>query len=122
MGRKQAEALMDSTCVITRNGAIVTDPATGVDAPSVTTIYSGKCRLRMPNAISRPEAAAGQAIDRQSPELSIPVTASGSASVIPDDIAVITSALDAVTVRARISGVHSQTHSTARRFPLEVQS
>lgn len=122
MGRKQAEALMESTCVIVRKGANTTDPATGVDSPTLTTIYSGKCRLRLPNPESRDEAAAGQALERQRPSLSIPVTASGSAAVRTDDIVTITSPLDPATVVVRIAGFHSQTHSTARRFPVEVIS
>lgn len=120
MGRKQAELLMESTCVITRKGVDTLD-SNGVVVPgTTTTVYSGKCRLRMPDARSNTVAAAGQSLAVQSPTLSIPVTASGSGNVRPDDVAVITSTLDPATVTARIAGMHSQTHSTARRFPVEV--
>lgn len=120
MGRKQAEALMESTCVIVRR-TFVTD-GEGVDQPTITTIYTGKCRLRMPDARQNDVAAAGQALGVQSPVLSIPVIAFGSASVAPDDIATVTSPLDPVELVVRIAGIHSQTHSTARRFPVEVTS
>jgi hypothetical protein len=114
---------MTSTCVIKRDtGATVTDPTTGIDVPVLSTIYSGSCRLRMPNPDARNETAAGQSIEVQHPILSLPVAASGSSSVRADDVATISSPLDPATVVARIAGVHSQTNSTARRFPVEVKS
>lgn len=119
MGRKQAEALMESAVVIKRAGA-PTEDANGVLTPTYTTIYSGKCRLRITEARSDDVAAAGQALAKQSPILSIPVTATGSDLVRIDDIATITSPLDPAVTVARIAGIHSQTHSTARRFPIEV--
>jgi hypothetical protein len=117
MGRKQAELLMESTCVIKRQTGTTPD-SNGVEVPTYSTIYTGKCRFRMPDARSNTIVAAGQSLTVQSPTLSIPVTASGSASVRTDDVAVIT--VDSSTVTARIAGIHSQTHSTARRFPVEV--
>lgn len=123
MGRKQAEALMESACVISRDtGATTIDPDTGVETPSLTMVYTGKCRLRMPSQTDRRIEAAGQALSRQAPELSIPIGALGSADVRTSDIATITTPLDSLIVIARISGLHSQTHSTARRFPVELVS
>lgn len=119
MGRKQAEALMDSTVTIVRPGT-PTEDANGVLTPTFTTVYSGKCRLRISDARPDEVAAAGQAVAKQNPVLSIPVTATGSADVRVDDMATITSPLDSAVVVARIAGTHSQTHSTARRFPVEV--
>lgn len=121
MGRKTAEALMESTCVIKRKSGTAED-GNGVVTDTFTTIYSGKCRLRMPDAHPNTVVAAGQSIEVQSPILSIPVTASGSGSVKSDDIATVSSPLDGNTVVCRIAGFHTQTHSTARRFPVEVQS
>lgn len=121
MGRRQAEALMESACVITRAGETTTDPVTGEDVPTSTTIYTGKCRLKFPNAQATQVEAAGQLLATQFPVLSLPVD--GSAGVLMDDVATVTSPLDPdVTVVARIAGLHSQTHATARRFPLEVLS
>ena len=119
MGRKQAEALMESAVVIKRAGA-PTEDANGVLTPTYTTIYSGKCRLRITEARSDDVAAAGQALAKQFPILSIPVNAAGSGDVRVDDVASVTSPLDPYPTTARIAGVHSQTHSTARRFPVEV--
>lgn len=123
MGRNMAESMMESTCVIKRAGT-PTEDGNGVLTPVLTTIYSGVCRLRMPDARPNGVAAAGQSVEIQSPILSIPVLATGAANVRPDDIATITSpaVLDTNTVTARIAGFHSQTHSTARRFPVEVQN
>lgn len=123
MGRKQAELLMESTVTITRKGgATTTDPETGVVSPSITTIYEGKCRLRMPDARPTGVAAAGQSVEKQSPVLSLPIAAEGSVDVRPDDVAVVYSALDGYSVTVRIAGLHTQTHSTARRFPVEVET
>lgn len=119
MGRKQAEASMESTCVITRATA-PTENSDGVLTPGTpTSIYSGVCRLRFTDARSNEVAAAGQAISKQDPSLSIPVAGTGAANVRPDDIATIT--VDTETVVARIAGMHTQTHATARRFPVEIQ-
>lgn len=122
MGRVQAEALMESTCVIIRNGAVTTNASTGVDTPATTSIYSGVCRLRFPDARASEVAAAGQPLVVQAPILSLPVTATGSSSVLPGDIATVTTPPDSSTIVVRIAGVHVQTHQTARRFPVEVTS
>lgn len=119
MGRKVIESLMDSTVVIKRQTG-TTPNGNGVLVPTFDIIYDGVGRLRMPDAQSNQVAAAGQALEIQSPVLSIPVTAVGSDLVLPDDIATITSPLDSFSVVARIAGVHTQTHSTARRFPVEI--
>lgn len=120
MGRRQAELLMESSCVITRQTGTAPD-GNGVEVPTFDTIYTGTCRLRMPDARPNTVAAAGQAIAVQSPVLSLPVTATGAGDVRTDDIATVTSPLDGNTVVCRIAGFHTQTHSTARRFPVEVQ-
>jgi len=119
MGRALAESMMESTVIIKRAG-VPSEDANGVLTPTYSTIYSGVCRLRVTEARSDEVAAAGQGLAKQNPTLSIPVSASGSADVRVDDIATVTTPLDSVTVIARIAGLHSQTHSTARRFPVEV--
>lgn len=123
MGRRQAEALMDSTCVITRPhvGEPTIDPETGQEStPAGVVVYTGKCRLRMSDARANGVALAGQQVAEQSPSLSLPVLADGSADVRTNDIAVVTSPLDPTSRTVRIAGMHSQTHATARRFPVEV--
>src|SRR5690606_6621097 len=42
--RVEAEALMLDTCTVTRKGAAVTDPATGIVTTPTTTVYTGKAK------------------------------------------------------------------------------
>lgn len=123
MGRRQAEALMDSECTITSVATAGVDPATGEYTTTTTTVYSGKCRLRWPTALANEVDGAGQIIAKQSPTLSIPIE--GTGDVLPDMIATITaSPLDESTVglKLRVKGVQFQTHATARRLQVEVES
>ena len=46
LGRVTAESLMESSCIITRKTGETVD-ASGANVSTFTTIYSGKCRLRM---------------------------------------------------------------------------
>lgn len=123
MGRKQAEALMDSTCVIVRAaGADTVDPSTGAIVPGTPSIiYSGKCRLRVMTARARGDVvAAGQQVAVEMPILSLPVV--GSEGVRANDVATVTTPLDAAIVVARVVAPNVQTHATARRFAVEVTS
>lgn len=125
MGRTQAEALMESTCVVTRTVPGV--PAVNADGSlnNVTaTIYAGVCRLRFPTVRPTQVVPEGQSIGKERGVLSLPVIGD-SADVRADDIAVVTVSpvLDpGVTVTGRIELPFTQTHATARRFPLEVLS
>jgi Family of unknown function (DUF6093) len=51
-GRAVAEARMTDACVITTNGAPVWNPATEVYDETPTTVYSGKCRVKMPRSMA----------------------------------------------------------------------
>lgn len=117
-----AESLRESTCVIERPGPDVTDPDTGVVTPSMTTIFTGPCRVRYPYV--RPEAVdvAGQQLAKVRGFLSVPVE--GTSGVQADDQATITMGdLDpGAVIVARIQSPATQTHMTARRFPIEVLS
>lgn len=119
-GRSVAESLMESTCVITRTTG-QTQNSDGSTTPITLTVYSGPCRLRFPSIRPEQSLAEGQSIVRDRGQLSLPVVGD-SADVRADDIAVITlGALDPGTVvTARIESPFTQTHSTARRFPVEV--
>lgn len=125
MGRTQAEALMESTCVITRTTPGV--PAVNDDGSlnnTTTTIYSGSCRLRFPTVRPTQVVPEGQSFGKEHGVLSLPVVGD-SVGVRADDIAVITVSpiLDpGVIVSGRIELPFTQTHATARRFPLEVLS
>ena len=116
---------MESTCTITKVATGTIDPATGLREQTVTTVYEGKCRLRLPTGTAVDVDAAGQILARQTPEISIPVEAAGSGDVRPDMIATITaSPLDtsAVGQQYRVRGIQFQTHSTARRLQVELMT
>lgn len=126
MGRRQAEALMGSTCAITRTTPAdpAVDPETGLNNPPVvTTIYAGKCRLRFPFVRPEQALAAGQQLAKERGILSLPMD--GSAGVTTNDIATITANdLDAgsVDMKFRVMGPFTETHATSRRLPVEVVS
>jgi hypothetical protein len=121
-GRQMMEGLMESTCVITRNG-VPTQNSDGSTSPNVTTIYTGPCRLRFPSIRAVQVLVEGQSIVHDKGILSLPVV--GSAGVRASDVAVVTlsATLDAgTTVTVRIETPFTQTFSTARRFPCEVSN
>lgn len=123
MGRKQAEALMDSTCVISRVTGSDIDSDTGLETPTTDTIYTGSCRLRFPFVRPEQVIAEGQSIARDRGVLSLPMI--GSNAVRANDLAAITISpvLDPGTVViARVESPFTQTYATARRFPVEVLS
>lgn len=123
LGRGQAEALMESTCVITRETATATNHSTGVNTPTTETVYSGKCRLRFPTVRPEQSLTEGQQLVKDRGILSLPIT--GSSTVRAGDIAAVTlsAVLDPdVVVNVQIAAPFTQTHSTARRFPVEVTS
>jgi hypothetical protein len=120
-GRRAAEALMVSKVKITRaGGQPVLDENTGDYVyPPPTVVYTGKCRLRLPNLNVKQVDAAGQQLVVQQSVLSIPLAAVG---VKPNDVAEIThNQLDESLSgqKFRIVGNSEQTISTARRFSIE---
>lgn len=115
-GRQRAEELMVDTCTIKHRTSETTDPDTGVVTPTYTTVYSGKCRLKLPTAVARP-ADVGQAqVFTQHPTLSLPATTTG---VQIDDLVTMTaSALMPALVgrQFHVRGLPGSTHMTAARF------
>lgn len=123
MGQAQAEALMESMCVITRAGAPTVDHATGAETTSPVTIYAGKCRLRFPFVRPQQGLADGQVLEKARGILSLPVSDSRTANVRAQDVAVITvnpADPGSVGVTVRVEGGFPETHPTARRLPVEV--
>lgn len=121
-GRAAAEALMVDACTIQRPGTEATS-ATGVVTPSLTSIYTGKCRLQV-----RQQTGAGQNIGEayvivERLELQLPMT---TPALLEGDVVTMTaSALDPLlpgkkyTVRDTLA----KTHLTSRRVTvLEVTS
>lgn len=122
-GRRQAEGLMDSRCVITAVTATSIDQATGLETVTTETIYAGPCRLRWVSSVVSEVNSADQYLARQSPELALPVA--GTGMIRPDHIVTITeNTLDdsIVGLRLRVMGVQFQTHAVSRRLKLEVLS
>lgn len=123
-GRDLAESLMVDTFRITRaDGEPVWDEATGDYTASESVVYEGVGRVRFPGVGGRRVDEQGDAVTIQEAILSLPVDASGGIEV--DDVAECVSSRNdpaLVGARFRIDERHWQTHSTARRFGVEVES
>lgn len=127
-GRQMAEDRMRSTCRVQRPSG---DQVLGDDGEfhtPMTTIYEGKCRLRMVSAVTSDIEAATQLFVGQSAVLSLPVLTSGDVRV--NDVATFLSSedpdddLDPALIGqvVRITGRHYDTDATARRLPVEMVS
>jgi len=121
-GREMAESLMTSTCTI----GVTEESVHPVTFETITTViethYTGPCRLRFPGSTVSELDAGSQRITDQTAILSIPV---GNVTIRTDDGGeILTNPLDPslVGTKFRISGDHSQTYATARRFPVEITS
>lgn len=118
-GRKAAEARMVDTGAVTRPGAPVTDPDTGVTTyPNATTIYTGKARIRQAVVMDRPlESGQAQRYIQHS-ILSLPIAA---AVLLTDDVFTMTaSALTANLVGRtwHVRGVSGDTNATAAKYEI----
>lgn len=80
--QEEAEALMVDTCRIERPGEAVTDPETGVVAPSYTLVYEGKCKVQSTQPQSRSAEAGGAVFTVLDTRLDIPI---GAGPVAPAD-------------------------------------
>lgn len=120
--REEAKSMMLSTC---RVGVLEesVDPVTLQTTVAVTEVhYEGPCKVRFPgNTVSESDLAS-QLVAQQLAVVSIPV---GTEDIRTGDGGVILeNPLDPslVGMKFRISGDHTQTFATARRFPVEVIS
>lgn len=121
--RAHAESMMRDSCVImgAETPGEWSDETGSYGDPTAPTIYSGKCRLRMPRtAGSRVESGeASWAVDDGI--LSLPVE--GSQAVAAGHVAVVSLGNDPVaSVTVTVQATHVQTDSTARRLPVKVVS
>lgn len=119
--RAQAQSMMHSRVLIRRQSGETWDEESGTNLPQWEDIYSGPARFRFPNSQPQEGDAAGERVVDQTPTLSLPVETSGAVQV--DDVAtVIQNTFDPAMVglQLRVTGAHFQTHSTARRLPVEV--
>lgn len=128
-GRETAQALMDSTVLIRRKTGTTPNPSNGQLEPVWQDIYKGPARVRLTNADPRDVDAVGQRFAIRDPTVSLPIAADprielgSSAAVRVDDVGtVLTNTPDPgeVGTSFRVDGRSGQTHSTARRLPVEV--
>lgn len=131
-GRALAESLMQSTVRIRRRSKErVRNPATGREEYSWAVVYEGPARLRADAAQPQDSDAAGQQVTDRQMRVSLPIGAhpriitGASADVHVDDVGVLTANPEdpaSVGLEFRVRDGHVQTHSTARRLPVEVTS
>lgn len=121
--RAQAESMMVSAGVVRRaTGATEEDPVTLERVPVYATIYTGIGRFKAANTQAGRSDIPGAIVVDQSATLSLPVGAPGAGDVRLNDIWECTAnPFDASLIgkKVRVTGVHSQTHATAHRFPVE---
>lgn len=120
-GRTAALALMVDTCTITRvTPGTVFNEATGqYDAATVTTIYTGACRVKPRDNADRVVQYGQEAVSFWPFIVSVPMTVT---TVDLDDLVTITaSSLDPALVGLvlRVREVLSGSHLTARRMSCE---
>jgi hypothetical protein len=118
--RKAAEKLMVDTCIIERPGEPVTDPDTGNVTDSMTTIYTGKCKVQSKDSATATPDAAGASFVIVSRQVHIPMNA---ADVLDGDVVKLTSArMNDFTVgkQYRVEGYEPDSLDTAARMPVKI--
>lgn len=121
--RAHAESMMVDDCTITRasTGAPVVDNNNGTVTPAApATIYSGPCRVQVPDAVEKAAEAGGDALSVQAAIISLPVA--GSEAVAVGDVVTVTSATfdaDLADVDYVVRGLHRKSDATARRLRCE---
>ncbi len=136
-GRGAHERLMVDTCTITRETQGELDPSTGVYAPVVVTIYSGKCRVKVA-PVTQAEAAERRNVI-SSPLVMLPLRDSlllggydeglaydSNGYNVSEDVqerdtvTVVASVnIDLVGVEFSVIGAEESTTATARKFKIE---
>lgn len=116
--REQAESLMLDQCTISRPGAPVTDPDTGVVTNTSTSVYSGKCKVQSKDSSTSSPEAGGHSFTVVSRQVHVPA---GSADVRDDDVITITAATlpQLVGKVYRVDGFTPDSFDTAFRLPVK---
>jgi Family of unknown function (DUF6093) len=115
-GRVAAENLMLDAITIKRTTGSVTDPDTGADTPTQSTLYTGKAKVQQQAASASPTPLGEAEVFVAQVEVHVPITVTG---IRPDDLVTVTaSALDADLVGKtyRVRGVADKSFLTARRL------
>ena len=118
-GRLQAELLMFDSCTVDRPGPVVTDPDTGVVAPSLTRIYEGRCKVQQTIAQSSNPTAGGHSFTVQSTRWDTPVSAGPFA--VNDVVTMTGAVLDPQLVGRvyRVVELFHKSGATAQRVRVE---
>jgi hypothetical protein len=72
-GRRRAESLMPDTCTIQRVTGTSTDPVTGVDTPTYSDEYAGRCKVQTFEPFERTPESGGHTYTEQRYSVHIPV-------------------------------------------------
>jgi hypothetical protein len=114
-GRAAAEALMVDACIIRRVTGTTTDPDTGATTPTLSTLYTGKCRVQQ-SAPSASPAEVGEAYALMLRlDVQLPMSVVGLQT--EDQIAVTASVHDPDLVGRvfLVRDLAHKSHATARR-------
>lgn len=119
-GQALAESLMTDVCTITRTIGRTFDETTNTYTPTTTPVYSGKCRVKPANTVSRDVQAGEQQVSLWPFAVSIPVSVT---TELDDDVTVTASADASLVGRTlRVRSVARGTYLTARRLDCEEAS
>ncbi len=120
-GRAAAEDSMIDTCLITRTAITSTNEYTGLTHETVTTVYSGKCRVQQRGRAHRRERNAysgDKLLFELDMELQLPMSATGIKT--RDDVTMLTSRDPELVGRTfKVKGLAHKTDATARRLGIE---
>jgi hypothetical protein len=120
-GRRAAEALMVDACTVAHGtGGGVQDETTGQVARTTSTVYTGPCRVQLPQAQPRTSDVAERTATVQRAIVSLPVATSTGVRV-GATVTITAAALDADLAgrRFRVVGLHHKSYATARRLECE---
>ncbi|GAA5584229.1 hypothetical protein Bbre01_01411 [Bifidobacterium breve] len=121
-GRRRAESLMLDRCRVAHKGGTVTDPVTGVPAPTENVVYEGKCKVQTLGGLAAESTEGGivEALGAVTPVWSMYVHFPyGTMGLLPGDVCEITEADDPNLKgrKLRLLNMQSEkTHSTACRW------
>lgn len=121
-GRRAAEALMTDRWRCTRGGTRAFDDRTGKwTTTEPETVYDGPGRLVDRSAALSRDEVQGETTVSSLLQLSLPVSATG---IRVDDVfeCIASESPGLAGTRVRVADPHAQTHATARRLSVEVQS
>ncbi len=120
MSRREAERAMRDTCKVTRATVGTLNEATGKRPTTVSTVYTGKGRLKHPRVIAKDAEAGSQLLAMSSLEIQVPVSAAGFEA---GDVVEMTSCPDRpaqVGRRFRVVAPFDGTQTTSLRYRVEV--